>query len=157
MSTDPNFDYCVAIVLEDEGGLVSDPNDPGGTTNFGISQRAYPGLDIPNLTEAEAEQIYYNDYWVKFRCGDVPGHLDLWFMTACVMSGGATATKLLQQLVGCTPDGVFGPTTLQAVQQFPSSRQHEYLTLYTLHLMSLSDWPSFGKGWMNRLYRLAAL
>jgi lysozyme family protein len=155
--TDPNFSYCVAIVLEDEGGYVDDPNDPGGATNFGISQTAYPSLDIANLTEDQASQIYYDDYWVPFSCGNIPIHLDLWFMTACVMSGGETATKILQQLVGVTADGIYGPHTAQAVQNFPAASYHEYLTLYTQHLMSLSDWSSFSKGWLNRLYRIAAL
>lgn len=157
MSVDPNFDYCVAVVLQDEGGLVSNPNDPGGTTNFGISQRAFPSLNIAALTEAEAEKIYYDNYWVPNQCGDVPAHLDLWFFTACVMSGGTTATKLLQQLIGVTDDGVLGPVTIKAVQQFPVSRHYEYLTLFTEHLMSLKDWPSFNRGWLNRLYRLAGL
>lgn len=156
MNTDPNFNYCVQIILEVEGGLVDDPQDPGGVTKFGISKRAYPNLDVPSLTEEQAAQIYYEDYWVKFRCGDVPPHLDLWFLNACVMSGGSEATKLLQQLVGCTQDGVFGPATLKAVQQFPRGRDQEYLALYALHLMTLPGWAHDGHGWLNRLFRLAA-
>jgi lysozyme family protein len=154
---DPNFSYCVQVVLEDEGGLVNDPNDPGGLTNFGISQASYPSLDIANLTEDQAAQIYYDDYWVPFNCGKLPVHLDLWFMTACVMSGGETATKILQQLAGVTSDGIFGPLTEKAVAGLPATSQHEYLTLYAQHLMGLSDWSSFAKGWLNRLFRVAAL
>jgi lysozyme family protein len=157
MTGDPDFDYCVEIVLQQEGGFVDNPHDPGGATNFGISQRAYPNVDIRQLTETQAAQFYHDDYWIKFHCGDVPAHLDLWFLTACVMSGGVTATKLLQQLVGVAEDGIFGPHTLQAVKAFPSARYVEYLTLYAGHLMSLPGWSSFGKGWLTRLFRLAAL
>lgn len=157
MLTDPNFIHCIEVVLEDEGGLVNNPHDPGGLTNFGISQRAFPGVDIRHLTKDQAIQIYHDHYWIPFRCGDVPPHLDLWFLTACVMSGGAVATKLLQQLAGCTPDGVFGPATLKAVQQWPGARHHEYLTMYTGHLMSLQGWGTFGHGWLNRLFRVAGL
>ena len=42
----PIFEQAFAIVAGEEGGLCRDPGDPGGLTKFGISQRAYPGLDI---------------------------------------------------------------------------------------------------------------
>ena len=155
MQTD--FEYCVAIVLQDEGGLVNNPHDPGGTTNFGISQRAYPSLNIAALTKEQAAQIYYDDYWTPNNCGDVPLQLGLYFFTVCVMSGGMTATKLLQQLVGVTVDGAYGPHTSNAVHSFPAERHYEYLTLFIQHLMTLSDWAPFAKGWLNRVLRLASL
>ena len=41
----------IAKVIEREGGdkLTKDPSDPGGTTKYGISQRANPDVDIENL------------------------------------------------------------------------------------------------------------
>ena len=46
-----------------EGGYVFDPDDRGGETNFGISKRSYPHLDIKNLTSEDAKEIYYRDFW----------------------------------------------------------------------------------------------
>lgn len=157
MHDDPNFQYCIEIIFQDEGGYVNNPHDPGGETKYGVSKRAHPTLDIATLTEAQAAQIYFDDYWTPSHCGDVPPHLDLWVLTAAVMSGTVTATKLLQELVGCTADGIFGPATLKAVQGFPAARHHEYLTLYTGHLMTLPTWHTFAKGWLNRLFRVAGL
>ena len=51
-----DFDLAINYVLENEGGVVDDPNDPGGLTNFGISQKQYPDLDIRDLTRDQAEQ-----------------------------------------------------------------------------------------------------
>ena len=47
------FDDIINEVLESEGGsrITKDPLDAGGTTKYGISQRAYPKLDIEALTE----------------------------------------------------------------------------------------------------------
>jgi lysozyme family protein len=47
--------------------FVDDPHDPGGRTKFGISQASYPKLDIAILTRDEAVDIYYRDYWAKYK------------------------------------------------------------------------------------------
>jgi lysozyme family protein len=57
------FEPAVELVLKHEGGLVSNPSDPGGLTNFGISQRSFPDLDIASLTVEQAKEIYAEKYW----------------------------------------------------------------------------------------------
>ena len=52
------FSDAVKIVLKHEGGYVDDPVDPGGETKYGISKKAYPFLDIKNLTIKQASDIY---------------------------------------------------------------------------------------------------
>ena len=61
------FEDCIDKVLEHEGGYVNDPNDLGGETNFGVSKKAYPDLDIKNLTRDEAKEIYRKDYWERYK------------------------------------------------------------------------------------------
>lgn len=59
-----SFDIAVELVLQHEGGYTPGlQNDPGGATNFGISKRAYPELDIEHLTREQAIEIYAKDYW----------------------------------------------------------------------------------------------
>lgn len=59
-----DFDQAVVLVLEHEGGYTPGlSGDPGGETNFGISKRAFPNLDIKNLTMGEAKEIYKEKYW----------------------------------------------------------------------------------------------
>lgn len=53
------FPDCIAHVLAAEGGLVNHPKDPGGVTKFGISQRAYPALNIRELTPEAAKANFY--------------------------------------------------------------------------------------------------
>lgn len=57
------FLKAVEHTLEFEGGYVNDPADPGGETKYGISKRAFPYLDIKNLTKARAIEIYEEKYW----------------------------------------------------------------------------------------------
>ena len=61
------FDDIIKVVLKHEGWYVNDPVDPGGETNFGIAKRSHPDVDIKNLTEEGAKEIYYQDYWMKNR------------------------------------------------------------------------------------------
>ena len=63
-----DFDKAIKFVLKWEGGLSEDPNDPGGVTKYGISQKAYPYLDVRNLTLKKAKQFYYDNYWLKAGC-----------------------------------------------------------------------------------------
>ena len=53
-----DFTEAVSVVFKHEGGYVNDRNDPGGETNMGISKRAYPDLDIKNLTQDDAAEIF---------------------------------------------------------------------------------------------------
>lgn len=55
-----DFNSAVEKTLRWEGGKTT---DTGGFTNFGVSHKAYPGLDIENLTRDGAKSIYKRDYW----------------------------------------------------------------------------------------------
>uniref|UniRef100_UPI0039E582BF glycosyl hydrolase 108 family protein n=1 Tax=Klebsiella pneumoniae TaxID=573 RepID=UPI0039E582BF len=61
------FDDLIGRVLGHEGGYVNDPRDPGGETQFGISKRAYPNVDIKGLTRETAISIYKRDFWDRVQ------------------------------------------------------------------------------------------
>lgn len=41
MVKDEEFEIILKLVLEHEGGKSNHPNDKGGKTNFGITQKSY--------------------------------------------------------------------------------------------------------------------
>ncbi len=115
------FDDAISKLLNDEGGYVNDPSDPGGETKYGISKRAYPDLDIKSLTVAQAEQIYERDFWqpiynsinsqeVATKLLDLSANQD-----APGFNHPKQSVKTLQRALGITADGYFGPSTLHAV------------------------------------------
>ena len=55
------FEEAMTFVLHYEGGYVNNPHDPGGETNYGISKRQYPDLDIQAITPSQALGIYRRD------------------------------------------------------------------------------------------------
>lgn len=62
-----DFYLAAALTFPFEGGEVNDPQDPGGHTKFGISQRAYPNEDITNMTLERAQTLAKRDYWYPMR------------------------------------------------------------------------------------------
>lgn len=93
-----HFDKAFIDLIGIEGGYVNDPTDRGGETKYGISKRAYPNVDIKNLTLNQAKDIYKKDYWNKSganKVNDVKIAEEL-FDTAVNMGNGI-ARKFLQQ------------------------------------------------------------
>ena len=116
------FDEAFTRTLGHEGGLVDDPRDPGGLTNWGISQRSYPNEDIRSLNVDRARAIYLRDYWGPAGCDAVPDAIKADLFDMAVNAGVKTAIKALQRAVGEVQDGVIGPRTLQALASMPPDR-----------------------------------
>ena len=155
-------DACRFVVdaLEGGGKLIT---DQGGRTRWGISQRAYPTLDIEHLTRERAETLYHEDYWRPIRGYALPPALALCLFDTAVNHGPVKAVRLLQRALHLeVVDGVIGPVTVSAVKlarpqsglivRLLSERLNEYEWLArtdpTKHGASLH-------GWRNRILRLA--
>jgi len=92
-----SFDKAIDFVLSIEGGYVNDPSDPGGETKYGISKRAYPTLDIQNLTESAAKEIYKRDYWDKLDCDNLFYSFDIVAFDTAVNMGVEATKKLIEE------------------------------------------------------------
>ncbi len=110
-----------------EGKHSDDPADHGGLTNYGISSRSYPDLDIANLTKDEDSAIYERDYWQP-RWDQIESQaVATKLLVMSVNMGRQGAIVLLQQAVNdcgghLTEDGLCGPNTLAAVNAIPEDR-----------------------------------
>jgi len=145
------YNKAIDIVLHHEGGYVNNPNDTGGETNFGISKRAYPYLNIAELTREQAAEIYERDYWEKCRCDYIPIGLDLCVVDFAVNAGVSRASKVLQETVGAEPDGIIGSKTLRAVKEADVlGTIIHYHRLRQDYYESLDSFIHFGSGWTRR-------
>lgn len=148
------FMACIGLILERiEGGYVNDPADPGGETNFGISKRSYPNVDIAGLTEGAAIDIYYRDFWVPSGCAALSRGLDLWVFDCAINSGIHRAVTMLQGICGVTQDGVLGPVTAEEANKLPEPEK--YLQARLDFYQSLPGWAHDGDGWTKRLFIVA--
>ena len=156
--TEQNFETCMVEVRSDEGGYVNHPKDPGGETNYGISKRSYPRLDIKTLTWEDAKKIYRHDYWNKIRGGDLPQGVDYSVLDPAINSGNSRAIKLLQAAVGVKADGKLGPQTLEAVQTTGRIQVIQKIAAKRLSfMMGLKTWKTFKGGWSKRVAKVEAI
>lgn len=158
------FDTAFRILLTLEGGASAHPADRGGLTRYGISQAAYPHLNIAALTEREAFDIYENDYWLPAGCPQLPQRVAIALFDASVHHGIHRAVQQLQAVVGAKADGLMGPRTRAAVRQLartPDAEKQLLMQLLAqralfLHSIVVST-PSqqvFHLGWLRRLFLL---
>ncbi len=92
-----SLDIAINFVIKHEGGYVNDPKDPGGETKFGISKRAYPNLNIKDLTIEQAKAIYKKDYWDRCNCDEIEYPLDIVVFDTAVNMGIQRALVLYQE------------------------------------------------------------
>lgn len=147
-----DFDEAFERLIAHEGGYVNDPRDPGGETNWGISKRSYPNLDIKALTREQAKSIYKRDYWDRAGANQYDPELGFAVFDAAVNSGIGNAVRFLQRAVGVADDGNIGPITVAAVKSRSTAKVLLGFYGERLEFMTkLSVWDRFGKGWARRI------
>lgn len=142
-----------------EGGDSNHPADRGGLTRFGISQAAFPKVDIAGLTRASAIELYRQYYWDANWCDGLPPALAVIVFDGAVQHRHGVSAKLLQQCLGVTADGAIGPLTIAAAQRRDvRETMIQYLArraeLYSAIVAANSSQTVFLKGWFTRLFRV---
>lgn len=98
------FQAALAFTLQWEGGLVDDPDDPGGLTYQGVMQRVYtthrvacglPAQSVYEMSRAERDHIYWNRYWVPAHCPWLAAGPDICQFDCAVNSGVTQALTIL--------------------------------------------------------------
>lgn len=123
-----------------------DPNDPGGTTKYGIDQRSHPTLKIEALTRDDAIAIYL-DEWIRSGCETMAPKLGEVLFNARVNCGAFRARLLLAE-------------SQSAIRNSQSASQASaFLAAHRAFYQRLAGQrPIFQKylhGWLNRLEALA--
>lgn len=164
-----NFGAVMDEVFRHEGGMSTDRQDPGNWTGgkvgsgaflgtkYGIAAHANPGVDIPNLTKAQALEIYRAKYWSVIRGDDLPAGVDLATMDPAVNSGPSRGARWLQAAVGAAQDGKVGPATIAAAERASSVATIKRICSARLKwLQGLGTWGRYGRGWSRRVAEVEA-
>lgn len=150
------FEDAFDRLLGHEGGYSNHPSDPGAETMWGVTARVarangYLG-EMRDLPRDTAKAIYRKLYWDACRCDELPDRLNFIVFDGAVNSGVMQSVIWLQRALKVTDDGIIGPQTLQAARESIDPMLPAKLLAHRLRFMSaLPTWPSFGRGWANRI------
>ncbi len=157
------FERAMAFTRRWEGGYTNDPDDPGGATNFGVTQGTYdayrtrmglPAAPVLNIEYNEIADIY-REYWQAAHCDQVGDDVALVLFDSAFNLGPVQAVKLLQIAAGVEADGKFGPLTYDAVNETGprelsltviEKREQFYRDL----VARKPERSKFLRGWLNR-------
>lgn len=120
------FEAALQETLKYEGGYVNDPDDRGGETNYGVTEKVaraygYEG-DMKDLTYVDVKPIYRQEYWLRpkfHKLVEISPRLAQYVFDMGVNMGPRQAVKYLQVAIryikpapGLSIDGLIGPKTL---------------------------------------------
>ena len=126
-----SFEKIIEFVLQWEGGYSYDKKDPGGETQWGISARSYPDLDISKITIEQAKELYRKDYWNKVAKGTYDD-LDMCAMDCAVNCGVGRTQRWL--------------TTCKTWHELLAKREEHYRNISVKN----PALKKYLKGWLNR-------
>jgi len=155
-----NFKQALEYLVKSEGGYVDNPKDPGGRTNLGVTQKVWESWvgresnekEMRALTKTDVEPLYKRKYWDACRCDDLPTGLDYLVFDFAVNAKVGRSAKTLQICVGVSVDGQIGNQTIEAIKKIaPSDLIERFSEAKINFYKSLVTFPTFGKGWLNRV------
>jgi len=149
-----------------EGGYVNHPDDPGGATNYGVTQGTYnawranrglPIRSVKDISKREVERIFVQQYFAPVWFNKLPSGLDYAVVDYAINSGPGRAVKDLQRTLnemhaGLSVDGAMGNNTLRAILSLDTVEIIQRLCKRRMaFLKRLRTWGTFGKGWTRRV------
>ena len=121
---------------------------------WGITEKVaradgYEGA-MRDLPLERAKAIAKAEYWDKYQCDQF--HPEIGFQIFDAAYNGGKVIEWIQRAAGVEMDGKLGAKTIGAVRTMDPKAFMMRFSAYRLrYLASLSVWPSFGKGWANRI------
>jgi lysozyme family protein len=143
------------LVLEGGSKITNDPSDSGGQTKYGISKKAFPNVNVINLTEQQAIDIYKNNFYNVCMIDSINDELlALHVFDFAVNAGIGRSVKTLQKIVGSAQDGVIGAKTLSMVNSGNFSTEFIQARINFYKSIGVGKNAKFLKGWLNRVSNL---
>lgn len=159
-----SFDLAWSRLIDHEGGLSMDRDDPGNWTGgavgrgqlkgtkYGISAASYPDEDIANLTLERAKYLTKRDFWDKASGDELDGAVAFQLFDASYNHGAGNAIRMLQRAVGASDDGQIGPASLAKIHAMTLNDQLLRFNAQRIRFFTkLSTFTKYGRGWMNRV------
>ena len=168
-TTMADVNKIIPFILKWEGGFVNDPDDLGGATNKGVTigtyeaycrKKGYPKPTIErlkNLTQEQWKDILKTMYWDKWKADEIHNQSVANILVDWVWASGAYGIKFPQRILDVKDDGIVGPKTIAAINDYPDQSEL-FKKLWLRRKQHFEDIVKadptqkvFLKGWLNRL------
>ena len=170
------FEDAIGIVLQNEGGYVNNPNDPGGETNMGITVKFLHGLsqqgkldddidpdNVRALTVEQVSRLYNRFWWNAYSYGNINDQaVATKIFDLSVNMGPKRIHKIAQMAANTmggslTVDGGLGPTSYGVINSLDPTDYLQQIKVgagnfYQHLVMTNPALQQFLKGWLNRAY-----
>ncbi len=175
MSSDKRFQYAMKTILRHEGNYSDDSLDPGGATRWGISLRYIreeklcenndckgDKNEIINLTQTEADEIYYKDWYLRNKYNQIKNEDILTkIMDFSVNAGSGQSSKLVKRAINrissekIPVNGIMDKQTIQIINLIEPSALYSALvneeTEFYLSIVKRNpELKKFLRGWLTR-------
>lgn len=150
------------IVLKWEGGYAGNI-DGAICTMKGVTLatfRKYFGntktcRDLRNITDEQWDYIFKKKFWDKWKANDIKNQSIANLMVDWLWTSGVYGIKYPQKVLGVTDDGIVGPKTIAAINNYPNQKElfQKLWNRRKKHFESIAigNKAKFLKGWLNRL------
>lgn len=161
-SFEPAFDFMIQNEVSGDRVYLHDP-DTGERAKYGISNFAYPDLDIEALTLQEAKALYRRDYWDKNRLDEIHNQKVANAVLDMVVHHGR-GIAVVQAAINLTGasipvDNAMGPITLTALNAIEPKRMLDALVKARQSYMRtvMQNQPvtrKYAGNWLSRAERM---
>lgn len=165
-----NFSNYFPSIISSEGAAFEVvPGDSGGCTKYGIiaddlhefnvdidKDGKIDCADVKSLTQTDAFSILKKLYWDFFKADTIINQsVAEYIVDGAFNQGRVLIAKYVQQILGVTVDGQFGPKTIQTLnaadqQKIFSALKDKRIARYNAIVESKPNQLKFLKGWIRR-------
>lgn len=159
-----SFDKYAPKLKRWEGGFANDPDDTGGATNCGVTLatfQVYYGADMTErdlraMTPEQWRRIMKGGFWDRCWGDQLKNQSVAELIVDWCVNSGTGKLRIVQGIVGVKADGIMGPKTLRAINDYNQQRLHFYIKAaraehYAAITKARLAYCKFYDGWMARL------
>lgn len=137
----PAFEKALITVFRKEGKCGIIEGDPCGYTCFGIGQNCMGrqlGINVRNLTRADAENIYYEHFWKKYNIGILPDVISGDLFLAMMASGPQTGIAQFRKFLGLPYGYQLDESVANAVANYNGDIHNRWLDMRKQFLIQVA-------------------
>lgn len=151
---DPAFEKAMITIFRTEGECGYDPDDSGGYTCYGVSQKNNPEVDVRNITRADAEDIAYKKYYTQYNIDKLPDTSRGNVFILGWAGGTVTGIRRFCKFLGIPQHDKIDDTVVSAAANYPGDIHNDFLDnqqQFYIDVSKRGNNKKFLKGWMNRV------